>query len=693
MRYDNEATRYRLAAALLAAFAFGCGSERPGFGDGSASEEFASGGAGGFSQTGAGGKGGASSTASTSPSAVTASPPGATASARPGTTLGAEAPHVAVSTMPGTPSTSGGADAAGVGGAPVNAAAPSPITPETSDPGTNEPASTAPLPSPSADTATEPGPQPSAPDTPAAPELLSTGESCGDNADCTSGYCVDGVCCETSCAEDCAQCDAAGTEGTCTQSSEGECAAATCVSPMKLCDGQCVAASECCGCGGDTPVCDNGTCVARSQGDTCERDSECSTGQCEDGRCCDVACDGQCESCAVAGSLGTCLPVNTPRTPCGGTGACAGSCDGTAQNRKSCVFPSAATTCGDAAQCDDDTLTTAAVCDGAGQCVEGSEMSCTYGCRPDGQAACATTCPSDQDLCDGTCVETESNPDACGSSCTECSGSKPLCEDGKCVQCTEPSDCTSIHSSMTCTADNTCRCGPGTHACGASTAPCFSDSDVSACGTSCIDCRQPNANQACGSDGQCANTCSNPLTTLTECPKVQGKPSCVHWAFESGTTEGWELHNGGGLASNGPLRVVQKGGSYALEIPFSNVFPNGSGFDASRYVEIRVKVCLGSGANVVDLSDGNFRWRFHMEGDLQSDDLGYNSLIYFPAAGFADGVYMHAFNADVDADFDQEQRLLGDSFGQIYGIGFKFATNRQFEGNMYLDDIRAELPQ
>jgi hypothetical protein len=64
-------------------------------------------------------------------------------------------------------------------------------------------------------------------------------------------------------------------------------------------------------------------------GTTCTVNSDCGTGSCVDGVCCSSAACGTCQSCAVAGALGTCspLPAQTedPRSSCVGTMACDGA--------------------------------------------------------------------------------------------------------------------------------------------------------------------------------------------------------------------------------------------------------------------------------------------------------------------------------------------------------------------------------
>jgi len=119
-------------------------------------------------------------------------------------------------------------------------------------------------------------------------------------------------------------------------------------------------------------------------GEQCTTDDECLNGHCVDGYCCESACTGQCESCSAM--PGQCVAVTTPRTPCRGSGACAGECNGT--DGASCVYPGEEKTCAQAS-CSGSTAKAAATCDGDGACSMQDTTTCKYGCQP-GTAVCST---------------------------------------------------------------------------------------------------------------------------------------------------------------------------------------------------------------------------------------------------------------------------------------------------------------
>lgn len=146
--------------------------------------------------------------------------------------------------------------------------------------------------------------------------------------------------------------------------------------------------------------CAAGVCTPRlPPGGACTINNACASGFCADGVCCDQACNGQCEACDVAMAVGTCTAVSGAprgtRSACNGSGACGGTCDGTA--RTSCTYPPTTTSCR-TASCAEGSATAAATCDGMGNCPAPMTTACApYRCV---DAACGTMCSTDAE-CDG----------------------------------------------------------------------------------------------------------------------------------------------------------------------------------------------------------------------------------------------------------------------------------------------------
>ncbi len=145
-------------------------------------------------------------------------------------------------------------------------------------------------------------------------------------------------------------------------------------------------------------------------GTECSTDSECSTGFCADGVCCASACDGQCEACDIAGSVGTCVAVTgTPRgdrPACASDGSeCGGVCDGT--NRATCSYPGDSVQCG-TQSCSEGVAITGGTCSGAGSCTQQTQSCGDYIC---GELACFDSCTSD-DQCaeDAFCLSGKCSP-------------------------------------------------------------------------------------------------------------------------------------------------------------------------------------------------------------------------------------------------------------------------------------------
>ena len=171
------------------------------------------------------------------------------------------------------------------------------------------------------------------------------------------------------------------------------------------------------------------------EGVACRMGSECRSGFCVDGVCCDQACTGTCLSCAVQGSVGSCVPADIgtdPRDQCADEGVTScgrdGVCDGAGACRK---YPSGAVC--KAAACSGSTMTLVARCDGNGACTPAATQPCVpFTC--DGTTGCHTTCTTDANCtAPNTCVNGSCGKKPQGVTCstaTECNSG--FCEQGVC---------------------------------------------------------------------------------------------------------------------------------------------------------------------------------------------------------------------------------------------------------------------
>jgi len=130
-------------------------------------------------------------------------------------------------------------------------------------------------------------------------------------------------------------------------------------------------------CVNTVPYCQNGTvqsCEPLCDGISCTMASQCATGFCKDGRCCDTACTSPCAECGS----GTCKPVTNgyDEPECSG----ASSCDGAGQCKK----------------------VNGESCGGAGECVSGfckdgrcCNSSCSAACESCASGSCSTVSNAD----------------------------------------------------------------------------------------------------------------------------------------------------------------------------------------------------------------------------------------------------------------------------------------------------------
>jgi hypothetical protein len=418
------------------------------------------------------------------------------------------------------------------------------------------------------------------------------GNSCTLSSQCTSGNCVDGFCCDTACDGTCDACSAAkkgsGTDGTCGAIAAGadpdsECAddgAATCkkdgtcngnhgcrlygsgiacgsttcssgTQTGHACNGLgtcnpstsdacspyvCADTSKCAktcasdaGCVANSYCAANNTCQAdQNKGAICTAASQCTSGNCVDGFCCDAPCSGACQACSAAktgGTNGTCKAITLGTDPDGdcpddGTPSCDrnGVCDGVGACQKYANGTACgSTTCSAGMQAGQS-------CDGAGNCKASQATSCSpYVCSG---TACGSACVSDADCitsayCDAAshCVADQGN----GKSCTKAS----QCANGNCVD----GVCCDQACAGGCQACSAAKKGTGNDGvCGNVVKDSDPDNDCSAdAPTSCKNdggcdgkgaCKKYDSGTACG-----ATQCSGSQLTGRQC---DGLGNCVN---------------------------------------------------------------------------------------------------------------------------------------------------------------------
>jgi hypothetical protein len=112
---------------------------------------------------------------------------------------------------------------------------------------------------------------------------LAPGASCSQDASCASGFCVDGVCCANACIGPCRSCNQPNADGVCQSYPSG-------TDPQRECG-----SATCNGAG----ACGSAPTTGKQNGSVCQRGSECTSGFCTDGVCCNEACGDVCRSCAT----------------------------------------------------------------------------------------------------------------------------------------------------------------------------------------------------------------------------------------------------------------------------------------------------------------------------------------------------------------------------------------------------------
>jgi MYXO-CTERM domain-containing protein len=179
---------------------------------------------------------------------------------------------------------------------------------------------------------------------------VGNGEACtaASASSCASGFCVDAVCCDVAaCSGTCKSCNAGKARGTCGPATPGTEVPGSC---------------------GEGLACDSsGACYAKN-GQPCKQATECASGYCTDGVCCNNACNGVCVSCNQAERKGTCAPAPSGTDPDGDCGQGTGECKSTCNGAGTCAFPGFDFACGECY-----------FCDGKGDCAISGKSSCDSG--------------------------------------------------------------------------------------------------------------------------------------------------------------------------------------------------------------------------------------------------------------------------------------------------------------------------
>ena len=282
----------------------------------------------------------------------------------------------------------------------------------------------------------------------------------------------------------------------------------------------------------------------------CTTNSQCSSGFCVSGICCDTSCTGTCGACNLAGHLGACTALTSGTVCRAAAGACdvAETCNGTALTCPADALAPSTTVCRAAAD----------ECDAAETCT-GTSASCPA----DTKKASGTACTDDgnpctQDTCDGTAIACQHPVGNAGAVCRASAGA-----------CDVEETCTG--TSATCPADGfatastVCRAAGGecdlAETCTGTSASCPADTKKTN-GTACTDdgnlctadqcdgsnvlCQHPagNAGTVCrASAGICdvAEVCTG---TSTSCPADGKAPNGTTCSDGNACTTGDSCQSG-----------------------------------------------------------------------------------------------------------------------------------------------------
>ncbi len=328
------------------------------------------------------------------------------------------------------------------------------------------------------------------------------GQACTMGAECVSGQCFDGVCCNVACSGTCKSCNIAGAVGTCSNVAAG------------LDDPNGVPA-----CSGTNQSCDGMGGCKKENGQTCGGATDCLSGFCADGVCCNAACTGTCQACNLAGSIGSCTNVASGQDDVGTCSGASQSCDGAGACKSEL-----GTACSTNANCL------------SGFCVDG--FCCNTACTGTCQACSALiqgqgtngTCGNiilgtdpDNECVNGSCNGSGTCKQDLGTTCsmaTQCLSG--FCADGVCCNSAcgngDTTDCQACSVSAGATVNGTCAPRTAGSVCRASSGACDVAETCNGSATTCpVDGVAANGTVCRAVAGSCdvAETCNGMAKT---CP-------------------------------------------------------------------------------------------------------------------------------------------------------------------------------
>ena len=306
----------------------------------------------------------------------------------------------------------------------------------------------------------------------------------------------------------------------------------------------------------------------QDNGAACTNKSQCKSGFCADGVCCDTACDGLCQACSKTakgfGADGKCDNVNDgldPHDDCPTAAPSTCQHDGKCNGKGACRYYAAGTACGSTPTKCVGNKVTGDVCPGGGSpcTVNTSGVDCApYVCKND---ACANPCTTAADclgdaFCDqGTCKTKQQNGAGCtsGSACVSGNCVDGYCCNGACTGQCEACDvptalgiCTAV-SGVPHGARPPCAGTPGDACVGAcdgtSTGKCAYPGNAKQCAAGCDAgsesvgfCDSAGACQASSKKASCAPYVCGAVACKTTCTANDECVSGYHCATD-GTCE------------------------------------------------------------------------------------------------------------------------------------------------------------